>query len=81
MKYEVQWALGSITKNKASGGDEIPAELFQILKDDALESCIPGVRKFGKLISGHRTGKIQFSFQSQRQEMPKNVQTRVHFTC
>ena len=34
---EVKWALGSITVNKASGGDGIPAELFQILKDDALK--------------------------------------------
>ena len=34
---EVQWALGSITTNKASGGDGIPAELFQILKDDAVK--------------------------------------------
>ena len=32
-----KWALGSITMNKASGGDEIPGELFQILKDDALK--------------------------------------------
>ena len=36
LEREVKWALGSITKNKASGGDGIPAELFQILKDDAL---------------------------------------------
>ena len=34
---EVKWTLGNITKNKASGGDEIPAELFQILKDDAVK--------------------------------------------
>ena len=34
---EVKWALGSITMNKANGGDEIPAELFQILKDDAVK--------------------------------------------
>ena len=34
---EVQWALGSITMNKASGGDGIPAELFQILKDNAVK--------------------------------------------
>ena len=34
---EVKWALGSITKNKASGDDVIPAELFQILKDDAVK--------------------------------------------
>ena len=36
LEYEVKWALGTITMNKASGGDEIPAELFQILKDDAV---------------------------------------------
>ena len=37
LKCEVKWALGSITMNKASGGDEIPVELFQILKDDAVK--------------------------------------------
>ena len=37
LECEVKWALGSITKNKASGDDGIPAELFQILKDDALK--------------------------------------------
>ena len=61
--------------NKASGGDGIPAELFQILKDDALKCCTQYVSKFEKLSSGHRTGKSQFSFQSQRKAMPKNAQT------
>ena len=37
LEYEVKWALGSITMNKASGGDGIPVELFQILKDDAVK--------------------------------------------
>ena len=37
LEYEVKWALGSITSNKASGGDGIPAELFQILKDAAIK--------------------------------------------
>ena len=37
LEYEVQWALGSITKKEASGGDGIPVELFQILKDDAVK--------------------------------------------
>ena len=37
LQYEVNWALGSITMNKASGGDGIPAEKFQILKDDAVK--------------------------------------------
>ena len=37
LECEVKWALGSITSNKASGGDGIPAELFKILKDDAVQ--------------------------------------------
>ena len=37
LEFEVKWALGSITANKASGGDGIPVELFQILKDDAVK--------------------------------------------
>ena len=37
LKYEVKWTLGSITMNKANGDDRIPAELFQILKDDAVK--------------------------------------------
>ena len=39
LECEVKWALGSNTMNKASGGDGIPAELFQILKDDAVKSA------------------------------------------
>ena len=75
LECEVKWALGSITMNKASGGDGTPAELFQILKMMLL-NCYPQYfRKFGKLSSGHRTGKGQFSFQSQRKAIPKNVQT------
>ena len=61
---KVKWALGSITTNKASGDDGILAELFQILKDDALKCCTQYASKFGKFNSGHRTGKGQFSFQS-----------------
>ena len=74
LEYEVKWYLESITMNKASGGDGIPVELFQILKDDAVK-VLHFASKFGKLSSGHRTGKGQFSFQSQRKPMPKNVQT------
>ena len=37
LEWEVKWALGSITMNKGSGSDEIPVELFQILKDDAMK--------------------------------------------
>ena len=77
LECEVKWALESITMNKASGGDGIPVELFQILKDDAVKvlHSIWKTGKFGKLSSGHRTAKGQFSFQSQRKAMPKNAQT------
>ena len=75
LECEVKRALGSITANKASGGDGIPVELFQILKDDAVKVLHSYANKFGKLSSGHRTGKGQFSFQSQRKAMPKNAQT------
>ena len=75
MECEVKWALGSITTNKASRGDGIPVELFQILKDDAVKCSIQCASKFGKLSSGHRAGKCQFSFQSQIRAMPKNAQT------
>ena len=64
LEYEVKWALESITMNKASRGDGIPVELFQILKDDALKVLHSISSKYGKLSSGHGTGKGQFSFQS-----------------
>ena len=75
LECEVKWALESITTNKASGGDGTPVELFQILKDDAVKVLHSICQQFGKLRSGHRTGKGQFSFQSQRKAMPKNAQT------
>ena len=75
LEFEVKWALESITMNKASGGDGIPVELFQILKDDAVKVLTQYASKFGKLSSGHRTGNGQISFQSQRKAMPKNAQT------
>ena len=74
LECEVKWALGSITTNEASGGDGIPIELFKILLM-LLKCCTQYASKFGKLSSGHRTGKGQFSFQSLRKAMPKNAQT------
>ena len=62
LECEVKWALGSITTNKASGGDGIPAELFQILKDAAAKVLHSLCSKFGKLSSGHGSGKGQFLF-------------------
>ena len=49
--------------------------LFQILKDDAVKVLHSVYQNIGKLSSGHRTGKGQFSFQSQRKAVPKNAQT------
>jgi len=75
LNCEVKWALGSITTNKASGGDGIPVELFQILKDNTVKVLHSICQQIWKLNSGHWTGKGQFPFQSQRRAMPKNVQT------
>ena len=72
LECEVKWALGSITVNKVSGGGGIPVKVFQILKDDAVKVLHSNASKFGKLSSGHRTRKCQFSFYSQK-EIPKNA--------
>ena len=61
LECEVKWALENITMNKASGGDRIPVEIFQTLKDDAVKVQVQYASKFGKLSSGHKTGKGQFS--------------------
>ena len=75
LECEVKQALGSITTSKASGGDGNPVDLFQILKGDVVKVLHSICQQFGNLSSGHRTGKGQFSFQSQRKAMPKNFQT------
>ena len=48
LECEVKWALGSISMNKTSGGDKIPAELFQILKDDAVKGLHSICQQFWK---------------------------------
>ena len=75
LEREVKRALESITRNKASGGDGIPIELFQSWKMILWKCWTHYASKFGQLSSGHRTGKVQFSFQFQRKAMPKNAQT------
>lgn len=57
------------------GGDGIPVEQSQILKDDAIKVLHSICQQFGKLSTGHRIGKGQYSFQSQRRTMPQKVQT------
>ena len=75
LKFKIKWALGSITMNKPSGGDGIPLELFQILKYDAVNVLHSICQKIWKNQQWSKTGKGQFSFQSQSKAMPKNVQT------
>ena len=75
LECEVMWALGSITMKKAMEGDGIPAELFKILKEDAVKVPHSICQQIWKTQQWPRTGKGQFSFQSQRKAMPKNAQT------
>ena len=75
LECEVKWALGSITMNKASGGDGIPAELFQILKDDAGKLLHSICQQIWKTQQWPQDWKRSVSFQFQRKAMPKNAQT------
>ena len=75
LECEVKWALESITMNKASGGDRIPVELFQILKGDAVKVLHSICQQIWKTQQWPQDWKCQFSFQSQRKLMPKNAQT------
>ena len=76
LEFKIKWTLGSFTMNKASEGDGVPVELFQILKDDAVKCCTQHASKFGKPSSGHKTGNSHLSFQLQRKAMPKNAQVQ-----
>ena len=73
LEFEVKWALGSITTNKAGGGDGIPVELFQFLKDDAVKVLHSICQQIWKTQQWPQTGKGQFSFQSQRKDVPNNA--------
>ena len=75
LECDVMWVLESITMNKASGGDGIPVELFQILKDDAVKLLHSIHQQIWKTQQWPQDWKSQFSFQSQRKAMPKNAQT------
>ena len=75
LECEVKWALGSITKNKSSGSDRIPVELFQILKGDAVKVLHSICQQIWKTQQWPQNWKGQFTFQSLRKAMPKNAQT------
>ena len=75
LECEVKWVLGSITMYKTSGGDRIPAELFQILKDDAVKVLHSVCQQIWKTQQWPQDWKRSVLFQSQRKAMPKNAQT------
>ena len=78
LECEVKWALGSITTNKASGGDGIPVELFQILKEDAVNVLHSISQQIWKTQQWPQHWKSQFSFQPQRKAMNVQTTTQLH---
>ena len=60
LKYKFRWALGSITMNKASGGDGVPVGLFQILKDDAVKVLHSICQQIWKTAVATGLGKVSF---------------------
>ena len=76
LECKVRWALGSITTNKASGGDRIPVELFQILNDDAVKVLYSICQQIWKTQQWPQDWKRSvFIFQSRKRAIAKNVQT------
>ena len=82
LECKVKWALGSNTTNKASGDNGIPVKLFQILKDDAVKVLHSICQQIWKSQQFPRTGKGQFSFQSQRRQCQRMLKLphSTHFT-
>ena len=75
LECEVKWALGSITMNKASGGDGIPTELFQILKDDAVKVLLSVCQQIWKSQQWPQDWKKSVFIPTPKKAMRKNVQT------
>ena len=76
LECEVKWALGSISINKASGGDGIPVKRFQILRDDNAMKVLHSIcQQIWKTQQRTQERKKSDFIQSQRKTMQKNVQT------
>ena len=75
LECEVKWALGSITTNKASGGDGIPVELFQILEDDAVKALHSACQDTWKTHQWPQDWKRSVFIPIPRKAMSRNVQT------
>ena len=74
LECEVKWALESVPTNKASGGDGIPVELFQILKDDAVKVLHSVCQQIWETQQWPQDWKSQFSFQVSFHSNPKERQ-------
>ena len=81
LEYKVKWALGSITTNKANGGDRIPAELFQILKDDAVKVLHSLSQQIWKTKKKVLTGLEKFSFHSNPKERQCQRMFKLPYNC
>ena len=75
LECEVKWALGIITTNKARGGDGIPVELFQILKDDAVKVLHSTCQQIWKTQQWAQDWKQSVFVPIPKKAMPKNAQT------
>ena len=75
LEHEVKWALGSITMNKASGGDGISVELFQIVNDDAVKVLHSICQQIWKTRQWPQDWKRSVFIPIPRKAMPKNAQT------
>ena len=73
LECKVQWAFGSSTAKQASGGDVIPVELFQILKDDAVKVVPSMCQQIWKLSSGHKLEKICFHSNPQQRKWKRKL--------
>ena len=82
LEFKIKWALGSVTMNKASGGDGIPVELFQILKDDALKVLHSTCQQIWKTQQWPRDWKMDFISISRKQcqRMLKLLHNCTHLT-
>ena len=77
LECKVKWALGNITTSKASGGDRIPLELFQILKDDAVKVLYSICQQIWKTQQWPQDRKRSVFISIPKKAMPNNVQTTI----
>ena len=81
LECEVKWALESITTNKASGGDGIPVELFQILKDEAVKMLHSICQQIWKTQQWPRLEKVSFHFNPKEEQCERMFKLQLCSFC